>query len=154
MCIWRVTASGGPRPTPGSNCIYATPHPPYCDQSIATRLIRRALRPGMACEVTSMSFLKHLARTGCRKYIRRTGLLLYAGYTAQGISPFEFTLREHRMSPIDLDLNIDSNMMMYALVGLLFLWLFFRIFKRTEKPRARPQVSSKSTSWNDEVYSR
>ena len=53
-----------------------------------------------------------------------------------------------------LDLNIDSNMMMYALVGLLFLWLFFRIFKRTEKPRARPQVSSKSTSWNDEGYSR
>ena len=81
-------------------------------------------------------------------------MLLYAGYTAQGISPFEFTLREHRMSLIDLDLNIDSNMMMYALVGLLFLWLFFRIFKRTEKPRARPQVSSKSTSWNDEVYSR
>ena len=47
-----------------------------------------------------------------------------------------------------LDLNIDSNMMMYALAGLLFLWLFFRIFKRTEKLRARPQVSSKSTSWN------
>ena len=54
----------------------------------------------------------------------------------------------------DLDLSFDINMMMYALVGLLFLWLFFRIFKRAEKPRARPQVSNKSTSWNDEGYSR
>lgn len=75
-------------------------------------------------------------------------------YSAQEILPFEFTLRERSMFLDSLDLNIDSNMMMYALVGLLFLWLFFRIFKRTEKPRARPQVSSKSTSWNDEGYSR
>ena len=86
--------------------------------------------------------------------MRWTGLLLYTDYTAQEISPFEFTLRERSMFLDSLDLNIDSNMMMYALVGLLFLWLFFRIFKRTEKPRARPQVSSKSTSWNDEGYSR
>ena len=75
-------------------------------------------------------------------------------YTAQEILSFEFTLRERSMFLDSLDLNIDSNMMMYALAGLLFLWLFFRIFKRTEKPRARPQVSSKSTSWNDEGYSR
>jgi hypothetical protein len=58
------------------------------------------------------------------------------------------------MSLEDFNLNIDSNLMMSALVGLLFLWLFFRIFKRTEKPRARPQVSGKSASWNDGGYSR
>ena len=75
-------------------------------------------------------------------------------YIAQEILPFQFTLRERSMFLDSLDLNIDSNMMMYALAGLLFLWLFFRIFKRTEKPRARSQVSSKSTSWNDEGYSR
>ena len=37
------------------------------------------------------------------------------------------------MSLIDLDFNIDSNMMVYALVGLLFLWLFFRIFNAHRK---------------------
>jgi hypothetical protein len=58
------------------------------------------------------------------------------------------------MSLDDLNLNIDNDVLMYALAGLLFLWLFFRVFKRTEKPRARPQVSSKSTSWNDGGYSR
>ena len=58
------------------------------------------------------------------------------------------------MSLDDLNLNIDNDVLMYALAGLLFLWLLFRIFKRTEKPRVRPQVSSKSASWNDSGYSR
>lgn len=54
----------------------------------------------------------------------------------------------------DLNLNIDGDLLMYALAGLLFLWLFFRIFKRTEKPRARPVVSGNSAGWNDSGYSR
>ena len=58
------------------------------------------------------------------------------------------------MSLEDFDLNIDSNVMMYALIGLLILWLFLRIFKRTEKPRTRAQVSGRSASWNDDGYSR
>jgi hypothetical protein len=72
----------------------------------------------------------------------------------RGIYAFEFKLRERLMSLIDFVLNIDSDMMMYALIGLLFLWLFFRIFKRREKPRVRPVVSGKSSSWNDSGYSR
>jgi hypothetical protein len=76
------------------------------------------------------------------------------GYTAQGILPFKLELREHSMSLDNFFLNIDSDMMMYALIGLLFLWLFFRIFKRREKPRVRPVVSGKSSSWNDSGYSR
>ena len=54
----------------------------------------------------------------------------------------------------DLDLNIDSDLLMYALIGLLILWLFSRIFKRKEKPRVQPVVSGKSASWNDSGYSR
>ena len=55
---------------PGSNCIYATPHPPYYDQSIATRLIRRAFWRGIACEPVSMRSLKHLVRTRRQKNCR------------------------------------------------------------------------------------
>lgn len=51
-------------------------------------------------------------------------------------------------------LDIDSDIMMYAVIGLLFLWLFFRIFKRAEKPRARPLVSGRSSSWDNDGYSR
>ena len=80
--------------------------------------------------------------------------MLYSGYTALEISPFEFNFKERSMSLDDLDLKIDSDLLMYALAGLLFLWLFFRIFKRAEKPRVQPQVSSKSASWNDSGYSR
>jgi hypothetical protein len=54
----------------------------------------------------------------------------------------------------NFDLNLDNDLLMYAVIGLLILWLFFRIFKRAEKPRVRPQVSSKSASWNDSGYSR
>jgi hypothetical protein len=63
-----------------------------------------------------------------------------------------FCLEEIRMF-LDL-LDLDSNTMMYALAGLLFLWLVFRIFKRHEKPRSRPQVSGRSASWNEDSYSR
>ena len=58
------------------------------------------------------------------------------------------------MSLADFDLNIDTNLVMYALIGLLALWLLFRIFKRKEKPRVRPQVSGRTSSWNDDGYSR
>ena len=54
----------------------------------------------------------------------------------------------------ELNLNFDINHMMSALTGLLFLWLFFRIFKRKEKPRVRAQVSGRSASWDDGGYSR
>ena len=46
----------------------------------------------------------------------------------------------------ELNFNFDINHMMSALAGLLFLWLFFRIFKRKEKPRVRAQVSGRSAS--------
>jgi hypothetical protein len=69
-----------------------------------------------------------------------------------GVYLFDFG--EFPVSLDDFSLNLDSDLMMYALIGLLFLWLFFRIFKRTEKPRARAQVSGKSASWNDDSYSR
>jgi hypothetical protein len=56
---------------------------------------------------------------------------------------------------MDLEfLDFDSDIMMYAVIGLLFLWLFLRIFKRTEKPRVRAQVSGRSSSWDDGGYSR
>ena len=58
------------------------------------------------------------------------------------------------MSLDDLTQYIDTKHLMYALLGLLVLWLFFRVFKRTEKPRARAQVSGKSQNWNDDGYSR
>ena len=58
------------------------------------------------------------------------------------------------MSLEDLHLNIDIDHLMFALAGLLLLWLFFRIFKRKEKPRVRSQVSGRSASWNDSSYSR
>ena len=51
-------------------------------------------------------------------------------------------------------LDLDSNIMMYAIIGLLFLWLILRVFKRTEKPRAQAQVSGKSSNWDDGGYSR
>lgn len=58
------------------------------------------------------------------------------------------------MSLENFILNIDSDVLMHALIGLLLLWLFFRIFKRAEKPRVRALVSGKSASWNDGGYSR
>jgi hypothetical protein len=51
-------------------------------------------------------------------------------------------------------LDLDSNILMYALAGLLFVWLFFRIFKRNVKPRSRPQVSGRSAVWSNDNYSR
>ena len=51
-------------------------------------------------------------------------------------------------------LDLDSDIMMYTVIGLLSLWLFLRIFKRTEKPRVRPQVSGRSASWDIGGYSR
>lgn len=54
----------------------------------------------------------------------------------------------------NFDLNLDDDLLMYAVIGLLILWLFLRIFKRAEKPRVRPVVSGKSASWNDSGYSR
>ena len=51
-------------------------------------------------------------------------------------------------------IDLESNSMMYAVAGLMFLWLFFRIFKRKEKPRVRAQVSGRSASWDGGGYSR
>jgi membrane protein implicated in regulation of membrane protease activity len=58
------------------------------------------------------------------------------------------------MSLVDLDFNLDYNQLMFALVSLMFLWLFFRIFKRTEKPRGRVHVSRKSAGWDHDSYVR
>ena len=56
----------GQPPSPWQPLYLATPHP-YCDQSIATRLIRCAFWHGIACEPVSMRSLKHLVRTRRRK---------------------------------------------------------------------------------------
>ena len=54
----------------------------------------------------------------------------------------------------ELIINFASDHVMFALAGLLFLWLFFRIFERKEKPRVRAQVSGRSANWDDGGYSR
>lgn len=51
-------------------------------------------------------------------------------------------------------LELNNDLMMFALIGLLFVWLFFRMSKRTATPRLRPQVSGRSTSWNNDTYMR
>lgn len=58
------------------------------------------------------------------------------------------------MSITDLAINLDNDLLMYALIGLMGLWLFFRIFKRTEKPRLAAQVSRKAAGWSDASYTR